>query len=64
MVHRLETTNGQPDRNKFVKEFSRSAAGSKAMLDPKNLRPPNILLKTVHYLLDEYVYTIWKDFHF
>ncbi|XP_057656041.1 SAC3 domain-containing protein 1 isoform X1 [Diorhabda carinulata] len=42
------------DKNKMVKCFSRSAAG-KCFLKPENLRPPNVLLRTVNYLLDEVI---------
>lgn len=51
--HILETNNhSKPDKSKMVKEFSRSAAG-KQMMDPFNLRPPNVLLGTLKYLLNE-----------
>lgn len=49
------TENHQiPKANKkyVIKSFSRSAAG-KNMNVAENIRPPNILLKTVHYLLYE-----------
>ncbi|KAG5865462.1 hypothetical protein JTB14_008509 [Gonioctena quinquepunctata] len=42
------------DRTRTVKSFSRSAAG-KSMQDPNNLRPSDILLKTVKYLLDDVI---------
>lgn len=49
LIHALEKP---PDKTKMIKSFSRSAAG-KNLLDPKSLRPPEILLKTVNYLLTE-----------
>lgn len=61
LLHILEIVPGtenyklpKADKNKMVKCFSRSAAG-KCFLEPENLRPPNILLRTVNYLLDEVI---------
>nr|XP_023020632.1 SAC3 domain-containing protein 1 [Leptinotarsa decemlineata] len=42
------------DKTRTVKSFSRSAAG-KLMPDPRSLRPPDILVKTVSYLLDDVI---------
>ncbi|CAG9768870.1 unnamed protein product [Ceutorhynchus assimilis] len=59
LLHVLEMVPGtekhkkpQSDRSKMVKSFSRSAAG-KQLQNPKNLRPPSVLLETIHYLFDE-----------
>ncbi|XP_018563907.1 SAC3 domain-containing protein 1-like [Anoplophora glabripennis] len=61
LLHTLEVVPGterdrkpKADRSRMVKTFCRSAAG-KSMQDPKNLRPPNILLKTLNYLLDDII---------
>ncbi|XP_066139129.1 SAC3 domain-containing protein 1 isoform X2 [Euwallacea fornicatus] len=56
LLHILEMVPGTQkcpvaDKEKMVKSFSRSAAG-KQILDPRDLRPPQVLLKTVNYLLD------------
>ncbi|XP_074041015.1 SAC3 domain-containing protein 1 isoform X2 [Leptinotarsa decemlineata] len=42
------------DKTRTVKSFSRSAAG-KLTPDPRSLRPPDILVKTVSYLLDDVI---------
>lgn len=58
LLHMLEVLDGTKnvaDKNKMVKEFSRSAAGRNS-LKPEELRTVNALLLTVHYLLHEYVY--------
>ena len=39
------------DSRAAVKEFSRSAAGKS--IDPSDLRPANVLLRTMNYLIDE-----------
>ena len=39
------------DSRAVVKEFSRSAAGKS--IDPSDLRPANVLLKTMNYLIEE-----------
>lgn len=54
MVPGTEKTKPKADRTKTVKSFSRSAAG-KMLQDPKNLRPPEVLLRTVNYLLNEVI---------
>ncbi|KAJ8921826.1 hypothetical protein NQ315_008458 [Exocentrus adspersus] len=61
LLHVLEILPGtetdwmpKADRSRMVKSFSRSAAG-KAMQDPKNLRPPDVLLKTLNYLLEDVI---------
>lgn len=46
-VHLLEKRN-----NKYVKEFSRCAAG-KELPDARDLRPSNVLLQTMDYLVQE-----------
>ncbi|XP_066253667.1 SAC3 domain-containing protein 1 isoform X2 [Euwallacea similis] len=56
LLHILEMVPGTQkcpvaDKEKMVKSFSRSAAG-KQILNPRDLRPPQVLLKTVNYLLD------------
>ncbi|NP_001085761.2 SAC3 domain containing 1 L homeolog [Xenopus laevis] len=63
LLHHLETMDGQRARRgrrgqgsmcahpaRTVKEYSRPAAG-KELSSPYDLRPPAVLLKTVHYLL-------------
>lgn len=40
------------DRNRIVKMYTRSAAGTNMSL-PKNLRTTDALIKTVNYLLQE-----------
>ncbi|CAL9696296.1 unnamed protein product [Knipowitschia caucasica] len=40
------------DPRRTVKEYSRPAAG-KDSTNPRELRPPDVLLKTVHYLIDQ-----------
>lgn len=59
LLHILETlpraSNSEKpvaDRKKVVKCYSRSAAG-KAMENPKYLRPTNVLLRTINYLLQD-----------
>lgn len=59
LLHILETApdtvksrKPKADRKLMVKSFSRSAAG-KQMLDPKNLRPPDVLVKTITYLMEQ-----------
>ncbi|KAK9891738.1 hypothetical protein WA026_016535 [Henosepilachna vigintioctopunctata] len=42
------------DPNRVVKEFNRSAAG-KSMTNENNLRPPEVLLQTLHYLLHDVI---------
>ncbi|XP_034261684.1 SAC3 domain-containing protein 1 [Pantherophis guttatus] len=50
-LHRLELgLDRQPDPARAVKEFSRPAAGQ-APPPPADLRPPPVLLATVHHLL-------------
>ncbi|KAL1491875.1 hypothetical protein ABEB36_012404 [Hypothenemus hampei] len=63
LLHILEMVTGTEnsprptaDRKKVVKSFARSAAG-KYLLDPNNLRPPDVLLHTVKYLLTEVIKT-------
>lgn len=62
MIHILETNldlqtfrqtkNIPADSNRMVKKFSRSAAGQE-LSHPELLRPPEVLLRTVNYLLSE-----------
>ncbi|CAG9840045.1 unnamed protein product [Diabrotica balteata] len=59
LLHILEVVPGtehhknpKADLKRVVKEFTRSAAG-KSFLITENLRPPDVLLKTINYLLDE-----------
>ncbi|XP_050313953.1 germinal-center associated nuclear protein [Anthonomus grandis grandis] len=53
LIHILELSpDSKPERERMVKCFVRSAAG-KDMHDPKNLRTPETLLKTVNYLVIE-----------
>lgn len=49
-TERARLPRGDPSR--AVKEYSRPAAG-KDTTAPTNLRPPDVLLKTVHYLIDD-----------
>ncbi|CAH0559621.1 unnamed protein product [Brassicogethes aeneus] len=58
LLHILEIAPGtehyrlpRADKNKMVKEFGRSAAGKTH--NPKSIRPPSVLLKTVHFLMTE-----------
>uniref|UniRef100_A0A3Q4BXG8 SAC3/GANP/THP3 conserved domain-containing protein n=1 Tax=Mola mola TaxID=94237 RepID=A0A3Q4BXG8_MOLML len=58
-LHRFEVLAGterarlpRGDPSRAVKEYSRPAAG-KDTTAPTNLRPPDVLLKTVHYLIDD-----------
>ncbi|KAJ0032410.1 hypothetical protein NQD34_002491, partial [Periophthalmus magnuspinnatus] len=58
-LHRYEILTGtekdrQPraDPLRMVKEYARPAAG-KDSTNPSELRPPDVLQKTVHYLIDE-----------
>ncbi|XP_006006189.1 SAC3 domain-containing protein 1 [Latimeria chalumnae] len=60
-LHRFETLAGterdkfpKADAKKTIKEYSRPAAG-KDSTRPDDLRPPSILLQTVHYLIEEVV---------
>uniref|UniRef100_A0A1A8FV83 SAC3 domain containing 1 n=1 Tax=Nothobranchius korthausae TaxID=1143690 RepID=A0A1A8FV83_9TELE len=57
-LHRFEMVPGTErdrrpwgDPTRAVKEYSRPAAGKDAMR-PSDLRPPEVLLKTVYYLID------------
>ncbi|XP_049820120.1 germinal-center associated nuclear protein [Aethina tumida] len=59
LLHILEIVPGtekdkipKADRTRMVKEFSRSAAG-KSLQNPKLIRPPEVLLHTIHYLFTE-----------
>ncbi|XP_072397866.1 SAC3 domain-containing protein 1 isoform X2 [Diabrotica undecimpunctata] len=61
LLHILEVVPGtehhknpKADLKRVVKEFTRSAAG-KSFLITENLRPPDVLLKTINYLLDEVI---------
>ncbi|XP_028140396.1 SAC3 domain-containing protein 1 [Diabrotica virgifera virgifera] len=61
LLHILEVVPGtennknpKADVKRVVKEFTRSAAG-KSFLISGNLRPPDVLLKTINYLLDEVI---------
>ncbi|XP_072155765.1 SAC3 domain-containing protein 1 [Bemisia tabaci] len=64
MIHILETNldlqtfrqtkNIPADSNRMVKKFSRSAAGQE-LSHPELLRPPEVLLRTVNYLLSEVI---------
>ena len=58
-LHRLEATRQslatrilEPDRNRAVKEFERTAMGS-LKIDCSRIRPVAVLEKTVSYLIDE-----------
>lgn len=60
LLHKLEMLPGtentrkpKADPSRMVKSFSRSAAGTK-MSVAKNLRPPDVLRRTISYLLHEY----------
>lgn len=59
LLHVLEIKHGteadpKVDPEKAIKEFSRSAAG-KIQSSPSDLRPSNILLKTMNYLVNKIV---------
>lgn len=45
----MQGADGQPDPDKFVKRFVRSAAGIKSQL-PKDVRPPLVLVGSMKYL--------------
>lgn len=58
-LHRFEMLPGterdrvpRGDPLRAVKEYTRPAAG-KDSTNPSGLRPPDVLLKTVHYLIDD-----------
>lgn len=58
-LHRYEMLAGterdrlpRADPMRAVKEYARPAAG-KDSTNPKDLRPPDVLLKTVYYLIDD-----------
>ncbi|KIH68663.1 WD domain, G-beta repeat protein [Ancylostoma duodenale] len=56
MVHVLERSRGsreEEDTSKMVKEYARPAAG-RDHLHPECLRPPDVLVQTVRYLLRMY----------
>lgn len=68
MIHILETNACNNRKNvknsdlvadpkRAVKCFQRSAAGNN-LCNPKNLRPPDVLFRTVNYLLTEYVFDL------
>ncbi|KAJ8927365.1 hypothetical protein NQ314_020140 [Rhamnusium bicolor] len=61
LLHILEIVPGtendripKADINRMVKSFARSAVGN-SMQEPKNLRPPGVLLKTISYLFDDVI---------
>ncbi|XP_071139710.1 SAC3 domain-containing protein 1-like [Mytilus edulis] len=69
LVHFLEKTvqNGrlQTDTDKMVKEYSRPAAGKRDP-GPNDLRPPEVLVRTVDYLLGSITAkkdVAWKDIY-
>lgn len=75
LLHPFEIADGtendsrpKADRNKAIKQFSRSAAGQREAT-PDELRPPQVLLKTTKYLMRVIVPTCsgdsWTDtYHF
>ncbi|VDM77967.1 unnamed protein product [Strongylus vulgaris] len=53
MIHPLEKCEVGRRNRKFVKEYARPAAG-RDHLHPECLRPPDILIETVRYLMEVY----------
>ncbi|VDM71833.1 unnamed protein product [Strongylus vulgaris] len=53
MIHPLEKCEIGRSNRKFVKEYARPAAG-RDHLHPECLRPPDILIETVRYLMEVY----------
>lgn len=48
----IQQKRPRADHSRIIKAYSRSAAG-RNMAKPEDLRPPDILLQTLNYLLHE-----------
>lgn len=54
LCHKYELRNGEVDHHLLVKEFNRSSADQDLPL-PNEMRPPEILMHTFHYILNQIV---------
>ncbi|KAJ9070842.1 actin cytoskeleton and mitosis protein, variant 2 [Entomophthora muscae] len=53
-IYERDLQTGEPDHSRMVKKFTRSSAGEENPL-PCELRPPAVLIKTLHFLVDEII---------